>query len=232
MKSKQPSQTLYGPFPEFFRKRVHHLLSWGYEDARLKLQSSDEYEPAITGFITKAIKERLRSPDCPKWAIFYSVYDDPPVEKEGSSGRSRPRVDLIIECALMGRPEFMFEAKRLRKKSVGSRSLGVSSYIGSDGMGCFINGLYASRYDEAAMLGYVQSDSLVYWQEKIKKKIDDSADALNLTPPQQDVVIIDAFELEWTSTHERANMERPITIYHILLVCFPDASSPAVIETQ
>jgi hypothetical protein len=125
----------------------------------------------------------------------------------------------------------MFEAKRLRKKGSGGRSYGVSSYIGSDGMGCFISGLYTSRYDEAAMLAYVQSDSLAYWQEKVKKKIDDSADSLCLKPPQQDVNIIDAFGLEWTSTHER-DVDRPITNYNILIVCFPTSSSTTPLNSK
>jgi hypothetical protein len=148
------------------------------------------------------------------WAVFYSVYDDPPVEKAGKAGKSRPRVDIIIQFNLQERPEYMFEAKRLRKKG-----FGVGAYISSEGMGCFINGLYASRYDEAAMLGYVQSDSVAYWREEIQKKIEEEAKTLSFTPPQEDVHIIEAFLLEWVSEHKRQNVTHPITIYHILLDC-------------
>jgi hypothetical protein len=45
------------------------------------------------------------------------------------------------------------------------------------------------------------------------------------------VNIIDAFGLEWTSTHER-DVDRPITIYHILLVCFPASSSTTPLNSK
>ena len=38
-------------------------------------------------------------------------------------------------------------------------------------MGCFTAGIYAAGYDEAAMLGYVQSDLLSEWKERIKQSI-------------------------------------------------------------
>ena len=150
-----PSQEYFGGYTDLFRKQVHQLIAWGHEDARSRIQSNNVDEPSITGFITKAIKARFRAIDCPKWSIRYTVEDDPPVEAKGKSGRSRPRVDIIIGGNFPGRPEYMFEAKRLRKDGYG-----VGKYIGSGGMGCFVSERYASRYDEASMLGYVQSDSL------------------------------------------------------------------------
>lgn len=86
-------------------------------------------------------------------------------------------------------------------------------------MGCFISGLYASRYPEAAMLGYIQSDSIEYWQKKVTTEIDKKASVLRLRTPQQHVKIIDDFPGEWISEHDRDGVEQPITIYHILLEC-------------
>jgi hypothetical protein len=68
------------------------------------------------------------------------------------------------------------------------------------------------------MLGYVLSDSPELWRERLKKAIQKKKVGLQLKVPPQNVHIIDAFPLEWTSTHDR-DVERPITIYHILLDC-------------
>jgi hypothetical protein len=63
-------------------------------------------------------------------------------------------------------------------------------------MACFTEGLYASRYDEAAMVGYVQSHSLAHWKSKLKNAISGKAVELNLKSSQCDVKVIDAFPLE------------------------------------
>lgn len=214
MKTSKPSATYIDPFLDVFRLQVHQLIAWGYEDACHRTRCNKEQEPAITGFITEAINNRFRAPGCSKWCVHYSVHEDPPVEKEGVSGRSRPKPDIIIEANFEGRPQYIFEAKRLRRGGYGA-----GKYVGPDGMGCFISGLYASRYDEAAMLGYVQSDSLVHWKDVIKKAIDKGGSRLRLVPPQRDVVVIDAFPLAWFSEHKRDKAGHPITIYHLLLDC-------------
>jgi hypothetical protein len=201
-------------FTTQFRKQIHQLIAWGFTDARHRIQSNDEQEPAITGFIAEAIKDRLRALDCPRWCCHYFVRDDLPVEKEGLAGRDRPRPDIIIETNFPGRPEYLFEAKRLRKYG-----FTASKYASPDGIGCFVTGLYAARYDEAAMLGYIQSDSLAHWQNEVKSAIDNDGSELRLKSPQRDVRIIEALPLEWVSEHERDGVARPIIIYHILLDC-------------
>lgn len=211
-----PAIEFSGVYGKLMREQVHQLISWGFEDARHRIISDNIEEPSITGFIADAINNRFRRLDSPDWCYYYSVKDDPPVEKEGADGKRRPRVDLIMEANFNGRPEYMFEAKRLRKNG-----FGVSKYIDSEGMGCFIDGLYAKRYREAAMLGYIQSDSLEYWQDKIKSAIDKASDKLCLKPPQRDTKVIDAFPHEWISEHERKSIGRPIAIYHIILDCNP-----------
>ena len=178
-----------------------------------KIQSTNEEETNITGYITEAIRAQLRTIR-PPWCVYYSVREDSPMAANGRSGRSRPRPDIIIETNLGGRPEYVFEAKRLR-----TNGFKANKYVDSDGMGCFISGLYASRYDEAAMLGYIQSDSLMHWKNQVKKTIDENAEQLCLKSPQYDDTVIDVFPLEWVSEHKRVNLGRPIAVYHILLDC-------------
>ncbi len=212
------NQEYFGRFPARFKKQAHLLVHWGYEDARHRIQrpenTKDKEETSITGFLAKAIKDRLYSFEQARWLRRFSVHEDPSVETDGRSGKRRPRVDLIIESTSKGRCEYIFEAKCLKK-----RTHPVSGYTGLDGMGCFVSGKYARRYDEAGMLGYVQSDSLAEWKDKVKRKIDRDAEKLNLTGSQRDEQVIDAFPLEWVSEHNRNSVGRPITVYHILLDC-------------
>jgi len=217
MKEIAPTLDYFGQYHENFRFHVHQLIAWGYQDALVKIQSANktgQQETAITGFIVEAVKNRLRMADRPKWLKRYSIQDDPPIESEGRSGRKRLRVDIIIEATFRGRPEYMFEAKRLKKPSYT-----VGKYIGDDGMGCFIHGSYGERYDEAAMLGYIQSDSASYWKRMIQDRIDKDAKQLCLEPPQNEVNNPKPFPNRWTSTHHRSKNKRSIRIFHILLDC-------------
>lgn len=210
-KRVKPSKTYFGSFPKRFVVDVHQLLAWGYQDAHSRIRSAttdkEKEETAITGFIAEAIEDRIDDLNRPKWCKDYSVYDDPFERHDGRSGRSRLRSDLRIKSNMTGGPKFIFEAKRLR-----TPGFSAGKYVGTGGMGCFISGLYASRYDEAGMIGYVQSNDLAHWQEMVKEKI-------GLIPPQQDVQVVDAFPLEWMSYHQRKSVGRDISIYHILLDC-------------
>ncbi len=209
----KPSEVYFGVYRSLFRRQVHQLIAWGHHNARYRIQSNNEEEPNITGYITEAIRARLVT-NSPPWCVYYFVHEDTPKAASGRSGRFRPRPDIIIETNLGGRPEYVFEAKRLR-----TNGFGANKYIDSDGMGCFISGRYASRYDETAMLGYVQGDSLTHWKDQVTKAIDGNAKQLCLKSSQYDNTVIDVFPLEWVSEHERVNLGRSITIYHILLDC-------------
>jgi len=209
----KPSEMYFGVYRSLFRLHVHKLIAWGYDGAHHMIGSTNEKEPNITGFIKVAIRNRLITND-PPWCVYYFVSEDTPIEAINRVGRSRPRPDIIIETSTGSRPEYIFEAKRLRKNSHGQ-----DKYIDTDGMGCFISGLYAAEYDEAAMLGYVQSDSLSHWQNLIKKAIESNVKLLCLRPPQVDETVDGIFPLEWVSEHDRYSQGRPIRLYHILLDC-------------
>ena len=219
MKTIEPSIKYFGSFDDSFRVRVRQLLFFGYSRSIDVLKSADNEETAITGYIAETLDEFLESPSCPAWCEFFSIRDDPPVKRKGTSGRSRPRADLIIEAGFYGRPQCIFEAKRLRR-----RGYGISKYIDAGGMGCFISGLYASRYDEAIMIGYLQSDSIDFWKNKLIKAIEKSKDALHLISAQRDIQVIDEFPFEWLSEHSRIQVGRPVTIHHILLDCCPQTT--------
>ena len=167
------------------------------------------------------MRSRARLP----WCKYFDVHEEAPVSKEGSHGKSRPRTDILVKwCSRSERPEYIFEAKRLR-----ARGYGVGRYTGLEGMGCFTEGVYALEYDEAAMLGYVQSDPLSQWKERIKQSIMNKATSLYLTSPQYDEVVIADFPLEWVSEHGRQkDTNRSIKIYHVLLDCASPVQPPTI----
>lgn len=199
-------------FWETLREDAHKLIALGYKKSLAGIDSDDHEETDITGFIAKALREQLRDFKCHIWFSGYCIQEESPQEGEGLRGKRRPKTDLIIECTKPGRAEYIFEAKRLRK-----HGFEAGKYIGSEGMGCFISGKYASRYNEAAMLGYVQSDNPQYWKKKVREAIDKNKTNLNLVSSQQDVEVIPDFSDEWKSVHGREGIGRSIAIHHILL---------------
>jgi hypothetical protein len=218
MKSNKPDPFHFRSWKVAFRENTHVLISVGYTACRPKIESDEHKEEHITEFIVCGMKDWMRRRDRPSWCKYYSVHEEAPVSKKGSYGKSRPRTDIFIELgSRLERPEYVFEAKRLR-----TNGYGVGRYTGLEGMGCFTEGIYASGYNEAAMLGYVQSNTLFKWKESVKKSIIEKATSLYLKSPQYDEVVIAEFPLEWVSEHERINSKGIfVSIYHILLDCLP-----------
>ncbi|HZI30955.1 MAG TPA: hypothetical protein VFF11_01370, partial [Candidatus Binatia bacterium] len=141
------------------------------------------------------------------------VHDDPHVELPGKTGKRRPRADIIITYTAGTRPEFCFEAKRLHRTKARA-----SEYTATGGMGCFISGRYASTYAEAAMIGYVQTDTLERWNDELLNRIKDEAAELELDRTEATVRFGSSFPLEWASTHRRVGFV-PVKVFHILLDC-------------
>ena len=208
------------------RQHVHQLIAWGYEDAQVNIRPNLE-EPDITGFLAEAMSERLRSFNGPKWCTQFVIKEDNPVAGLGRIGKRRKRPDLIIECTKRGRPEYVFEAKPLR-----TSKYPPSHYLGTNALQRFLRGDYASRYPEAGMLGYVQSQTVAEWAKKLRTTIEKDAKYQNLLCLEpsgnrmtRDVNINTALTSEWVSVHTRQTGER-IRIFHILLNCCPrDAAS-------
>ena len=113
---------------------------------------------------------------------------------------------------LSGNPRFRFEAKRLHDTS--SRT----EYLGSDGLGCYLDGRYANDDEIAGMLGYVQ-------QGTVKTHAMSLATALNDDPGTYSVVErgewIDFPLVKTLSTfrsiHMRSRPSRRIVVLHTLL---------------
>jgi hypothetical protein len=120
MKSIKADAHYFYPWKDSFRARAHKLIEVGYTFARCRMKSDEHEETDITGFIVEAINDWVRGPDCFPWCKYYDVHEEAPTPKDGSSGKSRPRTDILVRwCHQRERPEYIFEAKRLRKKGYG-----------------------------------------------------------------------------------------------------------------
>jgi hypothetical protein len=222
MKSTTPDPSHFQPWKVAFRKNAHLLISAGYTAGRAKIATNEHEEEHITEFIVCGTKDWMRRLDRPSWCKYYSVHEESPVSGKGNHGKFRTRTDIFIELGSRPeRPGYVFEAKRLR-----TNGFGAGKYTGLEGMGCFTEGIYASEYDEAAMLGYVQSDTLFEWKERVKQSITEKESGLYLASPQYDEVVIADFPLEWVSEHKRKmGKDVSIRIYHVLLDCTPPPES-------
>lgn len=197
-----------------FHRDAHQLLAWGYEDARSTIRS-DHLEEPITGFIVKAIKKRLDDPITPRRFARYFVDEEEYVRETDKTGRSRQRIDIVIECSWkLPRPEFMFEAKLLRKGG-----FPIGRYTGDDGMQCYIRGEYAADYPAGAMVAYVQSDTFDYWYAQLEHTLnaDKKGDLFVITSLHPSAVVTGLPD-EWASRHKRVN-NSDIDIFHIFLDC-------------
>jgi hypothetical protein len=198
------------PNKSTFIRDAHQLLAWGYEDAirNGKISFNDD-ETTITGHIVKAIEDRLRNPNTNENYDRYEVHENKPDNKTERVGKYRPLPDIIIRYIPkpFGRPEFTFEAKRLK-----SNGHPIGIYVGADGLQCYTRCDYASDCEAAAMVAYLQSHTPKYWFNQLSKRR-----GIALTK----VEVLPCLPHEWTSEHMRDN-NRSITIYHIFLNCIED----------
>jgi hypothetical protein len=198
-----------------FRKGAHQLLSWGYEDARSKIRADHE-EEKITGFIVTAIRKRLYDdPTTPlRFKIHYDIHEEQRDWKSEKTGKRRPRIDIVATCSFkLPRPEFMFEAKLLRKNG-----FPIGKYTGKDGMQCYIRGVYAAEYPAAAMVGYIQSGTSERWFKQLKRKFDSDDGGLCIHEQLRKINVVKSLPDEWVSVHSRKNNVN-IEIFHIFLDC-------------
>jgi hypothetical protein len=208
------SRILSSYYDSSFRPVAHQLLAWGYEDALPRIHCKLQ-EEEITGFIAEAIEKRLDDPSTPRKFRRYDIHEEKPMAVEGRTGKKRRRLDLVIICSHgCPRPKYIFEAKRLRKNGYP-----IGKYVGEGGLQCFIKGVYASQYPEAAMIGYVQSDASSYWESELKRSFDEDIHKdLCIIQLLQKVQVLSSISDAWVSEHERITGSS-IAIYHIFFNC-------------
>lgn len=198
-----------------FRADAHQLIAWGYQDARDRIQNVSE-ETAITGLIAEAIEARLDDPETPERFDRYDPVDEYQLPGEDLVGKRRKRADIRIKSSLLRpRPRYIFEAKRLRKSTHG-----IDRYLGEEGMQRFLGNTSYSQYaDEAAMVGYVQSETPDWWLDKLSAALGNDPAGVHrviasLSTPTESM----PFENCKISTHNKED-GAAIEIAHIMLDC-------------
>lgn len=195
-----------------FVRRVHELVLLGY--ARMNRYAySKAQEPVITGDLVNAIDSVL-SERIEPWMSMFSVHDDPPINDGKRKGKRRRRVDLRLDSGeFIPRARFQFECKRLGRRHT------VKIYLGSEGLGCFLRGDYATEDDQAGMIGYVQSGSLGDWGTRIEKELMKTPDVYAMVPKTEFVAGMRRSTIchKYHSQHHRTTLGRVIMIDHVLL---------------
>ena len=192
------------------RKHSHQILAAGYGRMTPGMYSQWK-EPDITGELCKAMSEFMASTEAPKWVVHYSLRDDPKLNVAGKQGESRPRIDIEFERVQRGeRPLFRFEAKRLGPNHP------VGKYTGSEGLGAFLSGYYPLTHPEAAMLGYVQTDDVGRWHQKLAAEFQ-QMEPLKLHCPGLSSASLANGLNSWRSVH-KTDRHSQLTIWHSLLL--------------
>jgi hypothetical protein len=174
---------------------------------------SKAQEPVITGDLVNAIDSVL-SERIEPWMSMFSVHDDPPISDGKRKGKRRRRVDLRLDSGeFIPRARFQFECKRLGRRHT------VKVYLGSEGLGCFLRGDYATEDDQAGMIGYVQSGSLGNWGTRIEKELTKTPDVYAVVPKTEFVAGMPRSTTchKYHSQHHRTTHGRVIMIDHVLL---------------
>ena len=126
-----------------------------------------------------------------------------------SEGAERLRKEL----AHLKGPDREAMAKRLRDAA--SRR----SYLGEDGLGCFLDGRYAKEDSIAGMLGYVQQDSVQGQARRVADTLEAAPENYALVAEGQwrEVAIVRELST-FRSIHSRRRPLGPITLLHTFLL--------------
>lgn len=195
---------------EQLRHHSHLLLTEGYQRME-PAKYANWKEPDITGEICVNIQEFLESPESPEWVENYALRDDPKLNVPDKYGESRPRIDIEFELIRRGeRPKFRFEAKRLGAKHP------VSKYLGSEGLGAFLDGYYPLSYPMCGMLGYVQSKTTTIWRTKLQAELNKNPHNYQFESKLGFEITTWHHELEsWHTTHKLPDFD--LKVSHTLL---------------
>lgn len=147
-----------------FLTRVHQLLQLGYRRMDVKTFAAQD-EPVITGELTRAMNAAIDDDRSPKWAHFFQVQDEEPVNDRTRKGKHRKRIDIGVRSSQpRPRKHFSFEAKLL------NQTKRLRDYLGDQGLRCFLKGEYAAGEEDAGMLGYVQWGAEETWAKSLQDR--------------------------------------------------------------
>lgn len=177
--------------------------------------TDDEDEPKITNRFVRAMQAERRRRRVP----FRVEAHTKDVEKlDPATGKGYVEIDICLPHGYDSRCYFGIEAKKLNTTdSEGKWESQAGEYTGKEGMGCFIDGRYASYQCEGAMVGYVMDGDCQKAKHKISEAIDKRADALRVPAPCP-MHPAEALPDNPHAFETQHNLDRgDFTIYHLLL---------------
>ncbi len=204
------------------REDAHQLLAWGYADVREKLAAArDEYD--MTGLLVEGIGARLAAEQTPERYLLYAVHNEKPTSPHGQLGKARPKLDIQIErCGRRPRPQFTFEAKRMRDDAKANVSTTMRQYLGEDGIGRFRSGSYVPGAREVAMLGCMQAHNPYFWSQRVSEAFDSDSrgdgTAYGVLQALASAMIVQDLPNEWLSVHKTSD-GGTIRIFHLFIDC-------------
>jgi hypothetical protein len=192
--------------------REHALvLIWlGYRRMQQTDFSTAE-EDDITGELARHMDEITQAEDAPPWAERYTVKEQIRSHTSDRLGKRRPIVDVEFERHKRGiRPRLRFEAKRL------GRGVGVGDYLGSEGLGAFLDCYYSRTHNEAGMLAYIQDGAEQEWAEKLAAGLISSRHRILQDGGWEHLTITDAPPHTYRTVHTDKEDTR-LLVLHVLL---------------
>lgn len=208
-----------GDLRRVFVTRVHQLLEIGYQSVQSDYGAdcSEIDEPSLTGFLKQSISQALNNPPAQidEWCDHFFIVEDVLENTEDRTGKRRKKVDIAFECSRdRPRNHFRFEAKRLH-----SGEKNASTYLGDEGLGCFLDGSYGLQDPDAGMLGYVQRNTVDHWAADISALLSDEHEIYALTDggSWNAHSFPNGPEHTYVTKHQRRTDHSEITVFHSLL---------------
>jgi hypothetical protein len=196
-----------------FVMRSHAVVGMGY--AGMDAPSfAFHQEEDITGELTRSMQLALCAPSSPRWAKNFWASEEVRVHAHDRLGKRRLRIDIeIVQHGTAPRPRFRFEAKRLHD----ARSR--SEYLGTNGLGRFLDARYAGEDDTAGMLGYVQDGSVQTQADALNVAMKAAREGCRVKEGGDWSELSLAPDLStFRSVHHRPSPFPPITMLHTLLL--------------
>lgn len=195
-----------------FLKKSHHILKAGY-DRLNPTEFAASAEEDITGELTRGMQDALQASDAPRWYRQFWAAEEVHVHHLKRRGNSRKRLDIeIIKSQTGERPILRFEAKRLRTKG------DAKTYLGANGLGCFLDGSYGPKDDTVGMIGYVQQDDIGSHATAIQTQLIECADdySVDQTATWKPVTLVSDMKT-YCSRHFRTSPLEPVHVIHTML---------------
>ena len=193
------------------REHALYLVWLGYK-RMVASDYCDSDEDSITGELVKAIETAQEEDEAPAWAWLYSVSEQVRDNKDGVTGKHRPILDIQFQRNKRGKkPRIRFEAKRL------NQSNGVSDYAGENGMSAFLDRYYSYVQKDVGMLGYVQTETVDAWAEKLGALLLSPAYQIDSVGSWKKYAVRDGCPHIYQTIHKDCEGES-MNVFHVLLL--------------